>query len=56
MKLTKYLNYALMIKDLCQMMELILQLIFIEIMIKKIVMIKKDLSQQKMICDNRKDL
>ena len=36
--------HVLMIKDLCQMMEFILQLIFIKIVIKKIVMIKKDLS------------
>ena len=41
--------HVLMIKDMQQMMELILQLIFIKIVIKKIVMIKKD-------CDNRKDL
>ena len=36
-------------KDLRQIMEFILQLIFIKIVIENIVMMKKD-------CDNRKDL
>ena len=40
MKLIKYLYHALMIKDLCQIMEFILQLIFIKIVIKNVIRMK----------------
>ena len=47
MKLTRYLCDALTIKDMCQMMELILSAIFTKIVsqviiIKKIMIIEKD--------------
>ena len=48
MKLTKYLCHILTIKDMCQMMEFVLWLIFIKMMsqvvkrLKKTVIIKKD--------------
>ena len=38
MKLIKHLYHVLMIKDLYQMMEFILQLIFIKIVIKNVIM------------------
>ena len=54
MKLTKYHYHALMIKDMSQMMEFILWLIFI-----KIVIIKKNCDHRDIVimekdCDNGK--
>ena len=40
MKLIKYLYNVLMIKDLCQIMELLLQLIFIKIVVKNVIRMK----------------
>ena len=55
MKLTKYLCHVLTIKDMCQMMKLIRQLIFIKIVLqvvkkfKKIVIIEKDSNEKEKI-------
>ena len=40
MKLIKHLYHVLMVKDLYQMMEFILQLIFIKIVIKNVIRMK----------------
>ena len=53
MKLTKYLCHVLAIKDMCQMMELVRWLIFINIVsqavkrFKKIAIIEKDRNHSK---------
>ena len=57
MKLTKYFCHALTIKDMCQIMEFIHQLIFIDSVIscKKI---KKDCDKKEKIekdCDKKKE-
>ena len=47
MKLIKYLYHFLMINDLCQMIEFILQLIFIKIVIKNVIRIKMKIKMKK---------
>ena len=49
MKLTKYLCHALTLKDMdmCQMMEFIRWLVFINIVLKKIVIKNKRLQKKK---------
>ena len=54
MKLTKYLCHALTTKDMCQMMEFMLWLIFIKIVLKVVKRFKKIVIKKKIKkdCDN----
>ena len=47
MKLTKYHYHVLMIKDMCQMMEFILWLIFIKIVLRVVKKFKKAVIKKK---------